>query len=86
MKVVIKTGKLSMMITGEPGERPEITGELWDIMKKIPIEAWLSLFGRVPIYDFIELDLIEAMHKDPASEVQIIEPLVDWSTPKGIYI
>jgi hypothetical protein len=86
MKVIVKTGKLSMTITGTPGVRPTIEGDLWDIMSKIPIDAWLSLFGRVPVYEYPELDLIEALMRDPASDVKVIEPLVDWTSSKGIYI
>ena len=86
MKVKITTGKLTMTITGNQNDRPIIQGELWDVMKEIPITTWLLLYGQKEVSKYPEIDLITAMMKDKASTVKIIEPLYNWNSPDGTNI
>lgn len=87
MKAIIKLGDSQMTIENkEPFAKPRISGSLWDIMRRIPIETWLKLYKQPTLNQYIEIDLALALTNDPLMEVEWLEPIEGYESTKDYIV
>jgi hypothetical protein len=87
VKAIIKLGNSEMVIANEePFAKPSITGDLWDIMRKVPIEIWLKLYKQPTINQYKEIDFAVALSKDPAMSVTWVEPIEGYLPGKNFIV
>lgn len=84
MKAIIKLGDSEMIIENkEPFTKPSISGSLWNIMRKIPIETWLRLYRQPMLNQYIETDLAVALSKDSSMLVTWVEDIEGYRLGKN---
>ena len=83
MKAIVKLGDSEMIIENtEPFTKPSISGPLWNIMRKLPIETWLRLYKRPMLNQYIEIDLAVALSNDPLMSVTWVEDIEGYMLGK----
>lgn len=76
MKAIIKLNDLEMVIENKsPGQRPTITGDLWDLIKPIPFDAWYLDGKHWPSNRFPEIDLALSFVNIPMFNVVFEQPI-----------
>lgn len=87
MKAIVKLGDSEMIIENtEPFTKPSISGSLWNIMRKIPIETWLRLYRQPMLNQYIEIDLAVALSKDPLMLVTWVEDIEGYMVGKDYIV
>lgn len=87
MKAIVKLGESEMIIENEkPFSKPSINGELWEIMRKVPIETWLRLYKQPMLNQYIEIDLAVALSNDPLMSVTWVEDIEGYMLGKDYIV
>lgn len=87
MKIIAKMNTLELIIQSpDIYTKPTIKGTLWDVLKDIPITAWLFLYKQPRTNKYEEIDFALALQKDPLVTVEWLEPIDGYESTEGYIV